>query len=50
MGEAFPLSVYVMKKIPGTIHVEARFYDESTAEAQLQAESRRLNTVRDCAR
>ncbi|KAF2794060.1 hypothetical protein K505DRAFT_242956 [Melanomma pulvis-pyrius CBS 109.77] len=49
-SEASSLSVYGMEKISGTTYIEARFYDESTAEAQLEAELLRLTTVRDFAR
>jgi hypothetical protein len=49
-GEASPLSVYVMERISGTTHIEARFYDESTTKAKLEGESRRMTTVKDFAR
>lgn len=44
-----PLCVYVMDKIAGDALVKASFYDESTAEAKLEVESRRLTTVEDFA-
>ncbi|KAF2492499.1 hypothetical protein BU16DRAFT_542389 [Lophium mytilinum] len=49
-GEVSPLSVYVMEKISGTTHIEARFHDESTAESKLECESRQMVTVIDFAR
>lgn len=48
-GEALPLSVYVMDKVPGDTSIVASFSDESTVEGRHKAESCRLSTIRDLA-